>query len=149
VLWVCTDDPELARRPRLLLLQLGAAAAAGGLEAAVPVLSWDAVVARAREALDGDCRDGTYACVIGEAGDGSGVVADWFTMAAADVLLSSNSTLSFTAAMVARHGAPGARALRPDPRVGAYVDFDPWASLPLLPAREGLPLNHSLHRHPI
>jgi hypothetical protein len=39
---------------------------------------------------------------------------------------------------------PGAAFLRPDPRARHYVPFDPWAALPLLPARAELPANHSL-----
>lgn len=71
------------------------------------------------------------------------MIADWYVMSRADALLASNSTLSFTAAIA--NATPGAACLRPDPRAGGFVAFDPWAALPLLPARGALPRNHSIH----
>ena len=76
-------------------------------------------------------------------------------MRAADVLATAASTFSFTAAMLAHEiaeiappppppppppsalpdgGAPPARFWRPDPVVGALVEFDPWEAPVLLNA---------------
>ena len=72
-------------------------------------------------------------------------------MRTADVLATAASTFSFTAAMLAHGiaeiappppppsalpdgGAPPARFWRPDPVVGALVEFDPWEAPVLLNA---------------
>jgi hypothetical protein len=134
---------------------------AAGAWAPPAVLSWDAVLAEARKEPSLAARLAGQPFFKGWVSTGGGsegssgedsfgkaaVIADWLTMAAADVLLCSNSTLSFAAAMASRQGAGGGAFLRPDPRVGAFVPFDPWDALPLLPARGSLPANHSIHRH--
>jgi hypothetical protein len=219
LVWVCTDDTDLARHPERLLQDLPPAAAepalpgappaagacgsrgvgnrAGAEEgdgdekqpkrwrgqadhhqpamataapaAAPPMVSWTSLLAGFGQ-TNGSCSSGGAALGAAErffsllkatAGtdstDGSGntagnsssgdmaLIADWFLMTRADVLLASNSTLSFTAAMANPIG--GAVFLRPDPRQGGFVGFDPWNALPLLPARQQLPANHSIHRH--
>lgn len=78
------------------------------------------------------------------------MILDWATLAMADVLLTSNSTFSFTAAWKGSAGeaSHARRYLRPDARVQRFVPFDPWDSLILLPAAETLPGNHSIHLQP-
>ena len=63
-------------------------------------------------------------------GDDGGALADWFALCRCDALAVSNSTFSFSAAMLAAQaassGASGFVAARPDPRTGALTAFDPW-----------------------
>lgn len=66
-------------------------------------------------------------------------VADWWLMQRADVLAVSNSTFSLTAAML--HAGHHPRFYRADPQAEGFVEFDPWDTLPLLPAR-AVPANH-------
>lgn len=90
-------------------------------------------------------------------------VVEWAVQAAADVLVTSNSTLSFSAAWIASMSASTADALsecglqpidasanrvcaavwgdsefsrlwRADPTIGQYITFDPWCTDPLLEA---------------
>lgn len=109
VLFLCTDDPQLAAAPPL-----------GGVSWAT--LGGPPAVACARSRGD------------------ALLVADWAALAAADVLLISNSTFSFTAAWMAPDGTC---CLRPDPAAQAFVPFDPWDDVIFLPSRPQLPANHS------
>ena len=164
--WVCSDDAALAREPgRIWRLGCdgGGGDGTGACAPAAPALSWTTALEELRRQRDGREQDGggcdddgsittaalsffsggAEAPAAGAAADAA-VIADWFAMTRADVLLCSNSTLSFTAAMA--NDMPGAAFLRPDPRARGYVPFDPWDALPLLPARAALPRNHAVHR---
>lgn len=61
---------------------------------------------------------------------------DWWTMGQADVLACSNSTFSFTAAMLnradAEDGLATPRFWRPVPDARALQPFEPWSAQPLL-----------------
>jgi hypothetical protein len=65
---------------------------------------------------------------------------DWFMLTHCHALATSNSTFSFTAAMV---NETASLFVRPDLKRGALVPFDPWDSEPLLflPAAGNLPLD--------
>ena len=60
-------------------------------------------------------------------------------MTCADRLAISNSTFSFTAAMLNQRSPSSAHAfVRPVPDARALVPFDPWDSYPLLVGKEAL-----------
>ena len=65
-------------------------------------------------------------------GDDGAALADWFALCRCDALAVSNSTFSFSAAMLAAHAAPGGAtsflAARPDPHARALTAFDPWSA---------------------
>ena len=172
-LWLCTDDPELAKRPMV-----------GHVQA----LSWQHVLRvhthiRAQgggscDVASGGCSGGSGpACDPGSSdeahggGGGGGrggrvtaacdddedvrqllfglavaaeepLLADWFTMQEADVLAISNSTFSFTAAMLGKRGAV---CYRPQPATRGLAVFDAWNATPLLPTGP-TPDNHSFSR---
>jgi hypothetical protein len=92
---------------------------------------------RAQAELAGD---DAYAALVDACGGGDDGVAlaDWFALCRCDTLAVSNSTFSFSAAMLAAHAAtPGAFvAARPDPRAGVMADFDPWDAPSTLNARD-------------
>jgi len=69
----------------------------------------------------------------------AGFLPDWFMLTRCQALAISNSTFSFTAAMVNESASVFAR---PDPRANGLVPFDPWDSEPLLflPTTRHLPL---------
>ena len=55
---------------------------------------------------------------------------DYFALTQADIVLTSNSTFSFTASMV--NERPNARFFRPFPDgLGGFRTFDPWAAFPI------------------
>jgi len=160
---LCTDDPGLARDPEAVWL--GAvtwtrprpAAAAHGEEGG----GLAAALGRARAALAACRRSGRPE---GRDDDGANLhmLLDWRLMQRADALLASNSTFSFTAALLRSSpsggssfddddgdggaaptgGRPRPVFLRPCPQAGGFVAFEPWNSLPLLPSRPNLPANH-------
>ena len=85
--------------------------------------------------------------------------ADWWALGQADALAISNSTFSFTAAMLAcpprtpvepnrpdaaAEPAVAHRFWRPDPEAGALVPFDPWDAKPLLTCSEAAAARHGL-----
>jgi len=100
------------------------------------------------------------ACGAGDSSGGGGgdearmrLFLDWWAMTQAETLAISNSTFSFTAAMLNRHSAPHVGDttsstttaassssmacgpgcfVRPVPEVRALQSFDPWNSYPLL-----------------
>ena len=63
-------------------------------------------------------------------GDDGAALADWFALCRCDALAVSNSTFSFSAAMLAAQAAPGGAsgfvAARPEPCAKALTAFDPW-----------------------
>ncbi len=71
-------------------------------------------------------------------GDDGAAFADWFFLSRCDALAVSNSTFSFSAAMMAAAAAEERRpeqrfrAVRPDPAAQALLPFDPWDALPTL-----------------
>ena len=77
-------------------------------------------------------------------GDFDPLEADFWVMREADVLLISNSTLSFSAALLSNRR--GAVFMRPDACAGGFVGFDPWRALPILPSHT-VPLNHGVYTH--
>jgi hypothetical protein len=91
----------------------------------------------AQEELAGDS---AYAALVDACGGGDdgAALADWFALCRCDALAVSNSTFSFSAAMLAAHAAaPGTfAAVRPDPRSGAMADFDPWIAPSTVNARD-------------
>ena len=86
-----------------------------------------------------------YAALVAACGGGDdgAALADWFALCRCDALAISNSTFSFSAAMLAAHAAPGGGcgfvAARPDPRLGAMAAFDPWDAPSTLNARDVVP----------
>jgi hypothetical protein len=86
----------------------------------------------------------TLADVVGEAactgladafggGPDGEALADFFLMTRCDKLAISNSTYSFTAAMIATAvDAQRCACYRPDPSAAAMVPFDPWDAQPTL-----------------
>jgi hypothetical protein len=93
---------------------------------------------RARGAQASALGADAYAALVAAfgGGDDGAALADWFALARCDVLAISNSTFSFSAAMLATAGAEEgsrcARAVRPDPAAQALVPFDPWSAPPTL-----------------
>ncbi|KXZ52341.1 hypothetical protein GPECTOR_10g973 [Gonium pectorale] len=220
LLWICTDDPQLAARAELCGVRgtswaaeaaLAAAAASAdegppqrenahgdsdewrageSLTAGVETL-WESPPSPPSEdspqpSTSGPAQhSGSRLRSVGSTSQGPAellrlvsehaLLADWFVMRRADVLLASNSTLSFTAAMLnepaagreeglvqgvdaAAWGAEGAEErrgaeergegpvlLRPDPALRGLRRFDPWAELPLLPSAP-VAANHSVNR---
>ncbi|KAG2454598.1 hypothetical protein HYH02_000439 [Chlamydomonas schloesseri] len=170
VLWVCSDDRELALSGQVCGFRATSwpAAAAAAMEAAAAAAA-GATVTKPGEAAVGEAprqappgratmRAAPWIQLVRE----HAVIADWFVMQRADVLLISNSTFSFTAAMLSQprgssHGpcAAGATAttssghsqalLRPDPTLAAFRPFDPWGELPLLPSAP-VSSNHSVRQ---
>ena len=67
-------------------------------------------------------------------GDDGAALADWAFLSRCDALAISNSTFSFSAAMLAaqRRGGDAFLAVRPDPRARALVPLDPWDAPPTL-----------------
>jgi hypothetical protein len=64
----------------------------------------------------------------------AGFFPDWYMLTRCDALAISNSTFSFTAALV---NASASVFARPDPQARSLVPFDPWDSEPLLFLRPG------------
>ena len=83
-----------------------------------------------------------YAALVAACGGGDdgAALADWFALCRCDALAISNSTFSFSAAMLAAHVAGDAAfvAARPDPRVGAMASFDPWDAPSTLNVRDAV-----------
>jgi hypothetical protein len=130
VLWICSDDAVLLQKPEQLLQQtqnqnqqvdeqsidptaadkqqeqqqqlmpVVATWATVGMPAGL--CSSSAVTAGAAGAAQDPTAAAASAAAAAAAGDAAdaALLADWFVMSQADVLLASNSTLSFTAAMV-------------------------------------------------
>lgn len=66
---------------------------------------------------------------LGPGVPGVGFATDYFVLSRCDVLLGSNSTFSFTAAML---NPGGGEFHRPSLRTRDFVRFDPWSDPPLL-----------------
>lgn len=64
---------------------------------------------------------------------------DFFLLTQADVLLISNSTFSFAAAMLNERAT---QFVRPVPELGELVDFDPWDAEPLLRDKPNSPRDY-------
>jgi hypothetical protein len=157
VVVICTDDPQLARDPGSLW---------------PGAVTWSSFSSTALQGLVAAAKAAVRACRGGSEGGGGGdsnqdddddddnddvwMLLDWRLMQRADALLISNSTFSFTAAMLREAPPPLPVAdddranaaptpplfLRPCPVARAFVPFDPWDGLPLLPSRPNLPKNH-------
>jgi hypothetical protein len=144
-LWLCTDDDALAAAPHVRaptapppapvhaaprwLLRPHSAPAPGPQVAGHPAVSWASL--------------GRSGCAAPDSEPPwLPLLADWFVMQRAAVLLLSNSTFSFTAALAS--DTPGATFLRPDPALRAFRRADPWDELPLLPSA-AVPANHGVH----
>lgn len=85
------------------------------------------------EVLGAHGHDGLVAAFGG--GENGAALADWHFLSACDALAISNSTFSFTAAMLADAGDADAQpfcAVRPDPNAGALVAFNAWDAQPTL-----------------
>lgn len=118
LIWVCTDDPQLAAAPAV------------GQHKAV---SWATMLPLLCSAQCADSGGEDHARLLRAAVERDLTLADWVLMQTADVLLCSNSTFSFTAAMLS--SVPGAVFMRPDPHAQELVGFDPWDAMPLLKKR--------------
>ncbi|KAG2436412.1 hypothetical protein HXX76_006716 [Chlamydomonas incerta] len=157
VLWVCSDDSQLARSGEVCGFRAtswsvaAADAAAGRSPAAAPEPGAEPRCSAARAPTP-------WCQLVND----HAMIADWFVMQRADVLLTSNSTFSFTAAMLSEprgasssgsssNGATSgggrgqALLLRPDPTLAAFRPFGPWDELPLLPSAP-VSGNHSIRR---
>ncbi|CAM9348504.1 unnamed protein product [Phaeothamnion confervicola] len=124
LVWVCSDNAAVSATP----------AAALGLPDGT-VLSWRCAAAAGAPTL-------AVAAAERVAAMAPGWMLDWWLMRQADALAVSNSSLSFSAAML--NDPAGAAFFRPDPAAGGLRSFDPWNDLPILPSKR-VPANHAVH----
>ena len=121
-LLVCTDD------------EASAAALHDAMKQRIRVVSWEAVkVTPEMAALRRVWAALSKEEAVVEEDHELSLFMDWWVMTQADLLATSNSTFSVSAAMLSKSSEGGeSRFWRPVPSEGALVAFDPWDCQPLL-----------------